>query len=589
MNVTELQGFLRRLPPPGRTFPLLALAVLSLNFFAALDAKETDQVAPGKEALPATVADDDAIVSLAAYNVKADRIEDFGFRVLNHGYFNLLLPRSQAPYIEAVLPNTAASKAGLQPGDRILKSDGRSAGITLFSADKWRKFMAAKNAEAATGRTTKWTLEIQPRGTKETQTVTLSLPTSPPRWGSSSWRAPEGRQSSAMTETGPLAERCREILDNGIWTLIEGQFLPAFASGRSPDTWPTGYQWAIGSVAEGGLHLMTVTQVGGHTEVLLETASRALSRTVYRTSPSGALEKAWRFTRKKKGEIALDEARPGFEHELDLWATQIGKVSPRWPLELKPGYDANAIFAALAPKGSITAAPPPRPFAEEFLKLPPSNETQRALFADAYGKLGAEQDEWAYTETSRNLGDKRVLVTRVDPSKSEAERCVLLRIDGRPPTPAQVQEWRDDGGDVPKVLGDLPPLANLVDLRDLRIAKDETAAIVFELPIRGGNPEFSSEKFQALFRVNRTTRGFEDITVRLRDSFRVAGLVKVTGADLHVQFQTLDPAHPPQPVRLKGGGAARIVLVKIARDFETTRTDFKRVNPFDDTAEPAQY
>jgi hypothetical protein len=66
----------------------------------------------------------------------------------------------------------------------------------------------------------------------------------------------------------------------------------------------------------------------------------------------------------------------------------------------------------------------------------------------------------------------------------------------------------------------------------------------------------------------------------------VAGLVKVTEAGLLARFQTLDPAHPPQPVLLKGGGAARIVLVKVARDFETTRTDFKRVTPFDDAVVP---
>jgi hypothetical protein len=64
--------------------------------------------------------------------------------------------------------------------------------------------------------------------------------------------------------------------------------------------------------------------------------------------------------------------------------------------------------------------------------------------------------------------------------------------------------------------------------------------------------------------------------------------VKVIEAGLHARFQTLDPAHPPQPVLLKGGGAMRFVLVKIGRDFETTRTDFKRVTPLDDVVAPPQ-
>jgi hypothetical protein len=283
----------------------------------------------------------------------------------------------------------------------------------------------------------------------------------------------------------------------------------------------------------------------------------------------------------RAAEVRLEDARIGFEHELDLWTNKVRKLSPRWPMEVIPGYDPDMIFAVLAAKdGTAVAAANARPLAAEFLKLPPASDEQRTLFADAYGQLGAEQDQWAYTETSRGIGDKRVLVTRVDPSKAEAERCVLLSIDGKRPTPEQVQQWRDDGDDVPKALGDLPPLASLVDLKGLRIAQEETAAVVFELPIRGGNAEFPAEKFQALFRVNKVTRGFEDIAVKLRDSFRVAGVVKISEAGLHVQFQSLDAAHPPQPILIKGGGAARIVLVKISRDFETTRADFRRVAPY---------
>jgi hypothetical protein len=498
----------------------------------------------------------------------------------------VIVPRAQAPFIEAILPNTAASKAGLQPGDRILKSDGRSTAMTIFSDDKWRKILAAKNAEAASGKTVKWTLEVQRFGVGQTRTVTLILPTTPPRWGSSIWQAPEGRKPGTVTEPGPLAERCRDLLDNGIWVAVEGQFLGPLLPGRSLGMWPTGYQWKIGSAAGG--HVMTMTQATGRTEVVLETSSRATGRWVYRTSPSGALEKAWHFTRKKKGEVPLEDARQGFEHELDLWATKVGRVSPRWPLELKPGYDGNAIFAALAAKGGVAAPAPSRPFAEEFLKLPMANEAQRELFADAYGKLGAEPDRWAYTETSRGLENKHVSVTRVDPSKPEAEQCVLLTIDGKPPKPDDVQRWRDEGGETPKALGNIPPLASVVDLKDLRIHEENTATVVFELPIRSDSAEFPAEKFRAIFRVNKADRAFEEITIKLRENFRVAAVVKVIEAGLQVRFQKLDPAHPPQPVLLKGGGAIRFVLVKIGRDFETTRADFKRVTPFDETVTPGR-
>jgi len=71
-------------------------------------------------------------------------------------------------------------------------------------------------------------------------------------------------------------------------------------------------------------------------------------------------------------------------------------------------------------------------------------------------------------------------------------------------------------------------------------------------------------------------------------TFRVAGVVKVTDAGLEMRFETFDPALAPQPVLLKAGGGARVLLVNIARSFEATRTDFKQVVPFDEAAVPVR-
>ena len=556
--------------------PLCAFVLLTClaPFSAAaaeVDADDNDDAA----------ADNDDIITLAAYNAKADRIEDFGVRVFSSVRYRTpgsFWPK-YTPMVSAIVPNTAASRAGLKPGERIISSDGQSMLRGLFSSSKWRKAQEKKWKEVSSGKkNVTWTLEVESVATKTRRMVKLVIPTPPPHWGASIWQKPEGRSAGVVTEPGPLADRSRAVLDNGIWALLDWRHQSVLGHFHSFGLEPTGYEWRIGT-RQTGLHRIFVTQFRGHTDVFLETGSSLTGTRVYLTSPSGALEKAWQWPRKgKSGEASLDEAREGFENELDFWTTKVEKVSPRWPFEVKPGFDPNAIFAVAAKDGSGPTAL--RPLPESFLKLPAASEAQQAMFADAYGKLGAEQDRWAYTETSRGMEDKHVTVTRVDPSKPEAERCVLLSINGKPPTPADVQRWRDDGGDTPKALGDLPPLTSIVDLKDLRVSKDETAAIVFELPIRSNNAEFPTEKFQALFRVNKTHRSFEDITVKMRDSIRVAGVVKITEAGLQARFQTLDPAHPPQPVSLKGGGAARILLVKISRDFEATRANFQRVQPF---------
>jgi len=154
--------------------------------------------------------------------------------------------------------------------------------------------------------------------------------------------------------------------------------------------------------------------------------------------------------------------------------------------------------------------------------------------------------------------------------------------------PYDLQQWRDDGGDTPKPLGEIPPFASLVDLTNLRVLQDEPAALVFELPTKSGGAEFPAEKFQALFRVNKTRRSFEHVTVKLRDSFRIGGVVQVTEAGVELRFHTLDPALPPQPVLLKAGGGARVLLVIFSRSFEATCGDFSRVTPFEEAAAPAK-
>ena len=168
---------------------------------------------------------------------------------------------------------------------------------------------------------------------------------------------------------------------------------------------------------------------------------------------------------------------------------------------------------------------------------------------------------------------------RFDPSKTGDERCRLLKIDGKTPTAAQVKSWRDEGRDATTTLGELPPIGQLVDLNDVRVFAEETTAIVFELALRGTR-EFPADKFQALFRVNKTHRGFEDFRVKLREAMSVGAVGKITEAGIEARFQTLDPAHAPQPVLLKAGGAVRVLLlVKFARSFEAKRTDFVRVEP----------
>jgi hypothetical protein len=589
-----------------RTLTLSSLAIIALSLLPChLPASDTS---PSPEADADDVMGD--VTLLPALNASAGRIEDFGFRVspaydpARSSFFN----RVYAPVVDVVLPNTAASRAGLEPGDRIVSSDGAPAASGSFSLKKWRRIQESKWAAVARGDSdVTWTLVVESATTQKRRTLHLRIPTPPPRWGDAVWRTPN-RPPASVTEPGPLADRARLVLDNGIHVLLRRSYLNGLQLPvDATQPYFLCHQWTLWSGSAG--HRIYVSQQRGRTDIILEAISAEAAATfsenaatatpgrpisspttifaresrVYLTSPSGALERAWALPRgRPQQEIPHDLARAEFQRELDFWLNKTTTASPRWPLTVNAEYALEATTPT-APTESAVPTPSPetraQPLSAAFQKLPRATDVQRALFEEAFLKIGTESDRWAYTETTRRAGEKKTVSTRIDPSKPEQERCTLLAIGGKTPTADEFRHWRENGGDDTDPLGELRDLRNSIDRTDLRIFADEVAALVFELPLPSSSADFPSNKFHALFRVNKTTRALEDIVVKLREPLRFSGVVKVTEAGLEARFKTLDPAYPPQPVLLRGGGSVRVLFAKISRDFETTRTDFQRVEP----------
>ena len=512
------------------------------------------------------------VTTLPPFSVKGDRMEELGMRFSA----TIGIPSSNNSLtVSEVFPNTPAAKAGLRPGERVEKIDGKSVGFAMiislgFKPEKlqqrlWNDLNRGKKSVSLT-------MQVRAPKATESRIVTLVLPSPGAHWGSDKWSAPEGRVPATVREPGPLAALAREVMDNGIW------------SGRYNRV---GYEWRIVQPTDG--RRIWVTQADGRTEIKLEHRSPETGQSEFVTSPSGAMESGWCYPphQKKKLEDA-DALRAQFEHEIDFWLHHVGRVTGRWPFEALSGdtavisSTASTLRSTITPTAKSGAGKAAAPLAESFLKLPAATAEQRQLFVDALGRIGLDHEAWAFTETARFPGGEHVTTIRYDPSQPPERRTVLLKVDGKDPKPAFLQQWRSEAHEPQPGLGDLPPLASVVELDDVCVYADETAAVVFELPVKA-NADFPADKFQARFRVNKTHRGFEDFAVKLRDPLRMAGVVKLTDAGIEARFQTFDPALGPQAVSLKMGGGIRVLLVSVSRSFELTRTDFKRVKPFDET------
>ncbi|RXK52805.1 hypothetical protein ESB00_13875 [Oleiharenicola lentus] len=299
-------------------------------------------------------------VELPALRVVGDPVEDFGFRVspvFDSSRSSGLL-RTFTPVVDMVLPNTAASKAGLRPGDRIVLADNMPTGSHSRALREWQRLQKKKWAEIESGATgILWTLVVESVWAKgDTRFVRLELPTAAPHWGATIWQTPPDRKPVRVPEPGPLATRAEEILNNGIWMILretyqKGFDLPTDAANPSFLC----FQWTLWD--ERGGHRMWVSRQRGRTDIIIEAIVRSNNQSVfggttpsrtpdqtlasvvttlatsgvaYLTSPSGRLEKAVKLG--QETELPIDAATAGFHAEMDFWLNQVGKTSPLWPL-----------------------------------------------------------------------------------------------------------------------------------------------------------------------------------------------------------------------------------------------------------------
>ncbi|MDB6126198.1 MAG: hypothetical protein JWM35_94, partial [Verrucomicrobia bacterium] len=493
-----------------------------------------------------TGAEMEDVTVLPTYKVKGRPPEELGFRIA--GQLAVFSPNDTFLMVREVIPNTAAAKAGLRPGELIAKIDGNSPWLNPFKPGRLQGLQWVEGEGSK--KTMTVSMEVRAPGAKKSRKVTMVLPSPAPHWGSEKWSPPEGRRPAVVKETGPLASLAREVLDNGVWSMqSDTSFIEAPPCNVAP---VLGYRWTI--TQPSGSHTLWASQQRGKTEIVLSHSSAEMRYGRFLTSPAGAMNKSRCLALKTKTgyrEFSSEEVRAEFQSEMDFWLTKVGRVTGRWPFEALAAEPAT-----IAAAGSANAGPGQfsRPLADSFLKLPAATAAQKELFSDALGKVGLDAEGWAFTETSREIGGDHVTTVRFDPSKPPGESSTLLKVDGKAPKTAHLKKWQSEVHEPQPGLGELPPLSRVVDLNEVRVYADETASVVFELPVKASSAEFPAEKFLARFRVNKTHRGFEDFSVKLRESLRVAGLAKVTDAGLEARFQMLDPALAPQPVWLKMGG-----------------------------------
>ena len=219
------------------------------------------------------------------------------------------------------------------------------------------------------------------------------------------------------------------------------------------------------------------------------------------------------------------------------------------------------------------------------------------LLAEAIQKVLADANRWAFTQTiveenGKGEETKRTVV-RYDPSKTYADQYVVLSVDGKSPSESDRSKYRRRGerrGERMEkaesegrtdTVGSRQSLGELMDLDGASQAAEDRTSVMFEVPLRKeGNKRLPPEKFLVLARVNKTTRAFERVEVKLREPLRAALVVNIKSGEGLIEFKSVDPKFAPTISRLEGTGAYSILFIPGGRSYEVRHTDFKRVKPY---------
>lgn len=207
-----------------------------------------------------------------------------------------------------------------------------------------------------------------------------------------------------------------------------------------------------------------------------------------------------------------------------------------------------------------------------------------APLAAALRQFGRDAQRWAathrFTEYDRAGKVERTWLARHDPSQHYDTQWTLLERDGQAPTEAQQKRFRRERAKREK---DRKSLGELLEVRQAVVAFQSSADLVYEVPLRvEDGSRFPPEKFQVFVTVDRATNGLKLIDLKLREKFRVLGVVSLKSGDARLEFTRVLPDTGPALSAIAAGGTASVLLVPVGGRFEVVRSEFKKVTPYDE-------
>jgi len=204
--------------------------------------------------------------------------------------------------------------------------------------------------------------------------------------------------------------------------------------------------------------------------------------------------------------------------------------------------------------------------------------------AEAVRAVGRDLGRWAYTQRTVRYDRKGAVeeetLARFDPSQPYDVQWTLLQRNGTAATAAQVRKHRQERA---KRTRDRPTLGELLVLDQAVVVTETPETLVFETPLRPeSNPRLPPEKFRIQLHIDRATETLRLVELQLRESLRVAGVVKVKEGGGFIRFEPVAEGYTPTATAIALAGSASVMFFPIGGRTEVSRTEFERVTPYDE-------
>lgn len=211
-----------------------------------------------------------------------------------------------------------------------------------------------------------------------------------------------------------------------------------------------------------------------------------------------------------------------------------------------------------------------------------------APLAAAIRGFAKDAGRWAYTqrlvESDRKGKPREVWTARFDPSQHYDVQWTLLERDGQKPTERQQKKFRAKRLEMEKkgrkTLGELLVLEQAVLLA---AQADAGEFLTYEVPLKPSDDmRLPPEKFLVQVKITRESHRLHAIDVLLRSKLRVAGVVSVKSGEAHLRFVSVLADCGPAVASVSVSGVASVMFIPFGGHTEVTRSEFKRVKPYDE-------